>query len=145
MFFAYPIVCSMRFISLTSKYTYPEIASVKEINFKYSKFRLPFNWRSMIGYIFATVFQSILFFGVLEIFLTVLVVFLGICQFLIAFATDIRDRFDDLKHRVELCRRKFPIANQLGLYKNLCEIVEFHSEAIQLSSSFQLQNSFESD
>lgn len=103
--------------------------------------RLPFNWRSVIGYVFATIIELLFFLGVLEIFVAFLVIYFGICQFCVAFATDIKDRFGDFKHDAERCNGKFSIDKQFELYKNLCKIIEFHSQAIQLSSFFNsLQN-----
>lgn len=95
-----------------------------------------------MGYVFATALEMLFFLGVLEIFGTILVIYFSICEYSIAFATDIKDRCGEFKKNAELCRGKFPMAKQTELYENLCEIIEFHSEAIQFSIyliSFKIQ------
>lgn len=102
-------------------------------------YSLPFNWRSVLGYVVATVLELLFFFGALEIFVTFLVIFLGLSQFCIAFAKDIKDRFDDFKHHTEQLRGKFLAFEQVELYKKLCKIIEFHSQAMQLSIFFSIE------
>lgn len=89
-------------------------------------YRLPFDWNDPFSYIVATVIQMLFFFGVLEIFVTFLVIYFGICEFCVAFVGDLEDRFSAFKEFVDVNRE-----NQTKIYENLCEIIEFHISAMQ--------------
>lgn len=89
-------------------------------------FRLPFDWKGSFSYIIATVIQMVFFLGVLEIFVTFLVIYFGICEFCVAFVDDIEDRFLAFKQFVDTNHN-----SQQEIYEKLCKIIEFHTNAIQ--------------
>lgn len=95
--------------------------------------RLPFEWKSPLGYALASVFQWIFFFSVLEIFVTFLAIYLGICQYSVAFVEDIEQSFRDFHQDILRYRGVYPPDERDQLYGKLCEIIEFHSRAMQLS------------
>lgn len=108
---------------------------------------MPFDWRTPITYLLAVAYQCIFFLSVLEIFVTFLVIYFGICNFLVAFVSDIEQNFTDFRQKVINCRRKFTAEQQIQLYQSLNKIVEFHSNAIQLSghqfgTSIRFSNSY---
>lgn len=95
--------------------------------------RLPFKWKSPLGYAVASVFQWVFFFSVLEIFSTFLAIYLGICQYSVAFVEDVEQSFRDFQQNIARYHGVYPLNKQTELYRKLCEIIEFHSRAMQLS------------
>lgn len=96
-------------------------------------FRFPFDWRTPIGYMFATSIQILFFFCVLEVFVTFLIVYVSVCQFAIAFVEDLEESFRKFENSVRNCGGQFSDSKQKALYLNLCRIVHFHVTVIQLS------------
>lgn len=84
---------------------------------------------------FAVSFQLITFLGVLEIFVTCLAIYFGICEFAIAFADDFVADFNEINQRIGKCNGNFSLKKQQTiLNRRLTEIMEFQANAIQLSS-----------
>lgn len=77
-----------------------------------------------MGYLAAVTFQLLTFLGVLEIFVTFLIVYVGICQFSLAFAEDIEQSLHSLDQS---------FAKHAKVHPKLGETIEFHAKAIQLS------------
>lgn len=92
-----------------------------------------------MSYVFATALQSLFFLGVLEIFVTFLVIYIGICEFCVAFADDIDHQFRVFDLEVQFCCGRFSPAKQSELFQRLCEIMQFHVIAIQLVEHLQIQ------
>lgn len=101
--------------------------------------RLPFNWQTPVTYVLGAAYQLLFFLSVLEIFVSFLLIYFGICHFLVAFVADIDQNFADFRQDVIACRRRFTAERQIHLYQSLKKIIEFHSNAIQLRRLF---NSF---
>lgn len=89
-----------------------------------------------LGYLVAVTFQLVNFLGVLEIFLTFLIIYIDVCQFAITLADDIEYRFGVFSQDISQCHGTFSIKQQIALYDRLCEIIEFHSNAVQLSENW---------
>lgn len=96
--------------------------------------RLPFNWKTPLGYTVASAIQILFFFSVLEIFITFIMIYFGICRCAVAFVEDIEQNFRNIHQNILDYNGVFPSNDQNPLYKKLCEIIEFHSNALQLSS-----------
>lgn len=96
--------------------------------------RLPFNWKTPVGYVLATAFQLITFFGVLEIFATILIIYIAICQFAVAFTDDIKKELRQVDRSIANCRGVFSSEERTQLKAKLGEIIELHWNAIRLSS-----------
>lgn len=87
-----------------------------------------------MGYLAAISFQMFNFIGVLEIFVTFLIFYVGICQFLLGFAEDIKESFHALEQSsVELRDHPTQITKQSKLYTKISELVTFHGNVIRLS------------
>lgn len=97
--------------------------------------RLPYNWRVPLGYLIAVVFQLLFFLGVLEIFVTFYIIYLDVCQFAVTLADDIEETFRNFKQEISNSRGTVTSTKQIEHYKRLSEIVEFHSNVIQLSQT----------
>ncbi|XP_031633866.1 uncharacterized protein LOC116347428 isoform X2 [Contarinia nasturtii] len=97
---------------------------------------LPFNWKTPIGYTFAVAFQLLTFLGVLELFLAFIAIYIGICQYAMAFADDIEENIQDLNNDVEYCNRNCAAPKQTEIRKKLRDIVAFHSRSVQFVSKF---------
>lgn len=97
--------------------------------------RLPYNWKSSsVGYLAAVSFQLINFLGVLEIFVTFLIFYVGICEFSLAFAEDIEQSFYKLNQSVAHSRAgNAQITKKSKPHPKLSEIIEFHGLVVQLS------------
>lgn len=100
-------------------------------------FRLPYDWRNPFGYMFAVAYQLITFLGVLEIFVTCLVIYLGVCKFSIAFADDFVANFGEISHKIGECNGNFTSKKQTILNQQLTEIMDFQVNAVQLSVHFE--------
>lgn len=100
-------------------------------------FRLPYDWRNPFGYMFAVSYQLITFLGVLEIFVTCLVIYLGVCKFSIAFADDFVANFGEISHKIGECNGNFTSNKQTILNQQLTEIMDFQVNAVQLSVHFE--------
>lgn len=87
-----------------------------------------------MGYLAAILFQMFNFLGVLEIFVTFLIFYVGICQFLLGFAEDIKESFHALEQSsIELRDNPTQITKQSKLYTKISELVTFHGNVIRLS------------
>lgn len=90
-----------------------------------------------MGYLAAISFQMFNFVGVLEIFVTFLIFYVGICQVLLGFAEDIKESFHALEQSsVELRDSPTQITKQSKLYTKISELVTFHGNVIRLSFEY---------
>lgn len=83
---------------------------------------------------FAILYQLITFLGVLEIFITCLVIYIAICKFSIAFADDFVANFNEINREIGECNGNFTSKNRTILNQRLTEIMDFQLNAIQLSA-----------
>lgn len=74
--------------------------------------------------------------------MTYLLIYLGICQFSIAFAKDISDRFSDFKDEVNSVLGNDMINKEKKLQQKLIEIIQFHTIAIELSVLISCETSY---
>lgn len=102
-------------------------------------FRFPFNWTAPIGYFLAMAIQTLQVYCASLTYICFMVVFFGICIFLMSFV-------DDLENCLALNEEKILASvhaggssmNRVlpGLRNSLNDLVRFHTEVKQLSSFF---------
>lgn len=86
---------------------------------------------------FAVSYQLITFLGVLEIFITCLVIYITICKFSVAFADDFVANFNDISRKIGECNGNFTSIKRTILNQQLTDIMDFQINAIQLSVVIQ--------
>lgn len=90
---------------------------------------MPFNWKSPIGYVFATIFISVSSFSILLCLTLTLSFLIGNCWLFISFAKDISSDWMILDFGGRLYRRHPKVK------KRIYEIVQLHSDVKQLSDN----------
>lgn len=104
--------------------------------------RFPFNWTTPVGYFIAMCIQTIQVYCASLTYICFMVIFFGICIFLMSFV-------DDLEKCVTLNEEKILASVhvngfnmnriQADLNKSLNELVRFHTEVKQLSAIFSFR------
>lgn len=92
-----------------------------------SFWRLPFNWKTPVGYLVAWIFQSIGFFYTLYQSPSWIGMYFGSCWLFVSFAKDIANDFPQL-NATKAERRSY-----CELKGRFCRIVQFHSDMKELS------------
>lgn len=95
--------------------------------------RLPYDWRAPLGYLFAVSYQLTTFLGVLEVFVTCLVIYCSVCKFSVAFADDLVANFNEICRKIGECNGHFVAKKETILNQELTEIMDFQRNAVQLS------------
>lgn len=91
--------------------------------------RLPFNWKTPLGYSIAFTIEGIVICGQVFSFVPLLSFFIGTCWLMLAFARDLTNQLTHLKYHGQTSRSH----GQLKIKFN--EILQMYSEARQLSIS----------
>lgn len=68
----------------------------------------------------------------IEIFVTMLVLYIVFCQFFCAVALDISEHIEDIGEKFQILENQFNFNRCIRLKRKLFEIIEFHVEAKQL-------------
>lgn len=93
--------------------------------------RLPFNWKTPIGYLAAALIQSATITFATELFIIILVKTIGLCLFVTDFALDLEQdlhRFNsDLIERND---ERFSTFKRIDMKTKLIHIILFQSEAV---------------
>lgn len=106
------------------------------INTKFRSFRLPLNWRTPKGYMIAIAIQSAWLSGGALVVLSTMLPFSGICELFGAFCMDINQNLANLNDKVVNFKQNFTADDRIQIIKRFYAIIEFHSEAKQLSFLF---------
>lgn len=98
--------------------------------------RYPFDWKTPGGYMFCLCIQTggVLIF--IKILLCTLILSIGFCMIMIEFVSDIEANLRHLNRKI-VSKKKIDVKNKLF------DIIEFHSEAIELSDkllNFMIMN-----
>lgn len=99
--------------------------------------RYPFNWKTSIGYLACWLLQVPPVLATAELFIYTLILAIGFCLFLEDFISDIEENLRELND--DLHRTLDNVSNidqHFEMKIKLFDIIEFHSEAKQLSVQF---------
>lgn len=91
--------------------------------------RLPFNWKTPIGYFIASIFFAGAIFCLLFGIIPVVCLFIGSCWLFICFAKDMTNELSNLN---AIARAK----NQRELEERFAKVIKMHVNVKQLSKSF---------
>lgn len=91
--------------------------------------RLPFNWKSPIGYIIVTFFQIIGIVSCSEVCVVVLCYYTGVCLAITTFISDIEYNLKNLN--VETTADSKTSSEQTRIIQMFNEIIQFHSETTE--------------
>lgn len=100
-------------------------------------YRYPFNWNTLLGYLVCLILQVPPVLAAADLFMFTLILAIGFCLILQDFVSDIvlslQQLTDDLRRSGE---NSSNFEQQIELKKKLYDIMQFHSEAKQLSVEF---------
>lgn len=93
--------------------------------------RLPFDWTTTMGYLFATFLQTVTYVYVAKISGTTYLVYHEFCEYLIAFAKDLEKSLMEFDLDTTSQTKPFSARNRIRFKRNLVEIIQFHAKAKQ--------------
>lgn len=95
--------------------------------------RLPFNWKTPFGYLLAWVAQAVAAYSTVNHLNLVISLLIGSCYFVIGTLKDIENDF------AQFNGVKASTKNRRQKNAHFCEIVEFHTDARQLSLNIDMR------
>lgn len=96
--------------------------------------RYPFDWKTPFGYAVCVLIQLCSSYAMIEVYNVCLVLTTGMCMLIADFASDIKEKLRQFnKILISLEDGKLTAEDRAILTKKLNEIIEFYSEARQLS------------
>lgn len=100
--------------------------------------RFPFEWKTPIGFFFACSMEGFFFTTLFEIAVYPLFIYIGICNYSIAFISDlianinnIKDKYENSTKRSELTKGEIR-----ELKEKFQDVIKFHTEAVELSVAY---------
>lgn len=99
-------------------------------------FRYPFNWRTLYGYIFIIIYQSIITYLTASLIFNTMLMPVAHCIFTISFCFDLKNDIRMLNEIIKIesdNREAFSSDTIIKIKKKLCKIIRFHCKAKQLS------------
>lgn len=96
--------------------------------------RFFFNWKTVFGYIVCTLFQMITALCAGVAYISVIVLIIGICLFIIGFASDLDEKFRELNEKLKPIKHKnLNIYERVDIKRKLADIIQFHGETREFS------------
>lgn len=101
------------------------------ILFEFNLLSVPYDWRAPLGFLFTTIMQILLVVLMVMCFVCFIMLYVGICRFLIAFATEVQHTLNEFSNSFTESKKKLKLPKVLELKTKLNETVKFHSDALK--------------
>ena len=103
----------------------------KKFNFfLYASFSWPFDWNTLVGYVFALFFEFLTIMNIEFCIIPTLGLFIGVCWLSIAFAKDITRDLSLMSTNEATIQNQ---RSRLKFEKHFCEVIQAYSDARQLN------------
>lgn len=100
-------------------------------------FRMPFNWKTPISYIFAWIIQLVIGYYYCVTLVTILTLYFGFCCFFVDFTVDLTSTLHDVEKKIEMnVNRKGKSSSTAVLTdvkRDFYEYIRFYTDAKELS------------
>lgn len=109
---------------------------MKDINCYFN--RLPFEWKTPIGYCFAMLFIAVQIYVQIPLLLCILCLFIGFCMFSVCFSNELDQNSKMMETIIRSAtdlKGKLSSGTRIEIKRKLCTFVRFHSDSMQLSGS----------
>lgn len=118
---------------IPASYVYPNEYFIRYLELYEFIFRLPYNWKTPISYLFTAFIQLVTAYYVDVIFSCFFLIFFGFCVLLATLTTDILHNLNILEMQITTTNVRGNTISRIKIKKHFSEIIRFHSDAIQLS------------
>lgn len=96
-----------------------------------------------MGYLFISLFNVAALYCVYAFTSCVLLLYFGFCFLLMSFPVDVRQNLNEIEGKIKSSisqKGKLTMAEQIEIKKNVCDIIQFHGDAKQLSKTKIVQS-----
>lgn len=99
----------------------------------FSRFRIPFNWRTPAGYFFVMITQCLISYYITAVVFCSFFIFFEMCVYLVALTNDVEYNLNDLAHKIKQFAKQKERQSQTAK-----QIIKHWNETRQLQAAYHM-------